>query len=178
MAKTIKTKRENLKKQMDTIIETAQYTDTRSWRGDTREVYTMHHSGTFTAEYEIRPTGWTRAEMEEELRRRARRIDNRRDINTQKLDLRSNRLQRAMAYIGDHREMIPFLTHVSDSIRQGMSMDDAVADYCTKHGRPTFVHRDYNHRTRDYFYNFAPRGYYESELVAQVPYLPKAWRCA
>lgn len=178
MAKTTKTKRENLKKQMDTIIETAQYTDTRSWRGDTREVYTMHHSGTFTAEYEIRPTGWTRAEMEEELRRRARRIDNRRDINTQKLDLRSNRLQRAMAYIGEHREMIPFLTWVYDHTRQGSTMETAVSDYKKEHGQPQFVTREYSYYSKDGRWSFAPKGLYESELVAQVPYLPKAWRCA
>ena len=178
MAKTTKTKRENLKKQMETIIETAQYTDTRSWCGDTREVYTMHHSGTFTAEYEIRPTGWTRAEMEEELRRRARRIDNRRDINTQKLNLRSNRLQRAMAFIGEHREMIPFLTGVYSHTKHGRSVESAVSEYKKKYGQPQFVTREYSYYSKDGRWSFAPKGLYESELVAQVPYLPKPWRCA
>ena len=173
---TKRTKIENIKTQVDNLIESAQLTATRGWQGHEREVYTMQGAGTFTAEYEI-TSGWTREQIEEELRRRARRIAARRML-PKGMDDRSNRLQRAMAFIGEHREMIPFLTHVSDSIRQGVSMDDAVADYCTKHGRPTFVRRDYNYRTRDYFYNFAPRGYYESELVAQVPYLPKAWRCA
>ena len=176
--KRTKTKRENLKKQMETIIETAQYTDTRSWRGDTREVYTMHHSGTFTAEYEIRPTGWTRAEMEEELRRRARRIDNRRDINTQKLDLRSNRLQRAMAFIGEHREMIPFLQYMNETTRGGVRMNDAVEVYCAAHGRPEWIERKWNNLFRAYDYHFAPKGIYEADLVSQAPYVPKVWRCA
>lgn len=167
-----------MKKQMETIIETAQYTDTRSGLGDIREVYTMHHIGTFTAEYEIRPTGWTRAEMEEELRRRARRIDNRRDINTQKLNLRSNRLQRAMAYIGEHREMIPFLTWVYDHTHKGSTMETAVSDYKKEHGQPQFVTREYSYYSKEGHWSFAPKGLYESELIAQVPYIPRAWRCA
>lgn len=169
------TKKVTSKREINNVLDNLVEVERSASYADCAKEYT-YTSGTFRCT--IDTYGTTLEEQKELLRRRALRIDNRRDINTQKLDLRSNRLQRAMAFIGEHREMIPFLTHVSDSIRQGVSMDDAVADYCNKHGRPTFVHRDYNHRTRDYFYNFAPRGYYESELVAQVPYLPKAWRCA
>lgn len=171
MATKTKTRRENLKKQMETIIETAQYTDTRSWRGDTREVYTMHHSGTFTAEYEIRPTGWTRAEMEEELRRRARRIDNRRDINAKKLDLRSNRLQRAMAFIGEHREIIPFLAYYQER-RKSKGFTAIYNDWKRKGGAPSPI--------MDGWANYG-RSIKQPELgdlVAQLPYIPKAWRCA
>ena len=173
-----RTKTENIKTQVDNLIESAQHTATRGWQGHEREVYTMQGTGTFTAEYEIRPTGWTRAEMEDELRRRARRIDNRRVINTQKLDLRSNRLQRAMAFIGEHREMIPVLMWVYDHTRQGSTMETAVSDYKKEHGQPQFVTREYSYYSKDGRWSFAPKGLYESELVAQVPYLPKAWRCA
>lgn len=181
MAKATKTKRENLKKQMETIIETAQYTDTRSWRGDTREVYTMHHSGTFTAEYEIRPTGWTRAEMEEELRRRARRIDNRRVINAQKLDLRSNRLQRAMAFIGEHRELIPLLRycHLLTSGGRRIGFAKMVELYTRTATLPDMVYyQDRDYHIKGVGYRCSSGITHISELIEQVPYLPKAWRCA
>lgn len=173
---TKRTKTENLKTQVENLIESAQHTDTRSWRGDTREVYTMQGAGTFTAEYEIRPTGWTREEMEEELRRRARRIAARRML-PKGMDDRSTRLQRAMLYISQHREMIPFLTHVSTHASADLKdMTDVIDAYCATHGRPTFVHRDWNNYRRTHFYTFAPKGIEESDLLGQVPYIPRAWR--
>lgn len=172
---TKRIKTENIKTQVENLIESAQHTDTRSWRGDTREVYTMQGAGTFTAEYEIRPTGWTREEMEEELRRRARRIASRRML-PKGMDDRSNRLQRAMLYISQHREMIPFLTWVYSHTRHGRSVESAVSEYKKKYGQPQFVTREYSYYSKDGRWSFAPKGIYESELVAQVPYLPKAWR--
>lgn len=167
--KRTKTERENLKKQMETIIETAQYTDTRSWRGDTREVYTMHHSGTFTAEYEIRPTGWTRAEMEEELRRRARKLASRRML-PKGMDDRSNRLQRAMAFIGEHREMIPFL-HFYESRKDAKGYTAILNEWRRQGGTVSPI--------METLTNGRPINVpYISDLVAQLPYLPKAWRCA
>ena len=174
---TKRIKTENIKTQVENLIESAQHTDTRSWRGDTREVYTIQGAGTFTAEYEIRPTGWTREELEEELRRRARKIASRRML-PKGMDDRSTRLQRAMLFIGQHREMIPFLLYVSDSIRQGIDMDDAVATYCEQHGRPEYVRREraYSHVVCRYVYYFAPEGFYEADLLAEAPYIPQAWR--
>lgn len=173
---TKRTKTESIKTQVDNLIESAQHTDTRGWQGHEREVYTMQGAGTFTAEYETTP-GWTREQMEEELRRRARRIAARRML-PKGMDDRSNRLQRAMAYIGEHREMIPFLMWVYDHTRQGSTMETAVSDYKKEHGQPQFVTREYSYYSKDGRWSFAPKGIYESELVAQVPYLPKAWRCA
>ena len=178
--KRTKTERENLKKQMETIIETAQYTDTRSWRGDTREVYTMHHSGTFTAEYEIRPTGWTRAEMEEELRRRARKLASRRML-PKGMDDRSNRLQRAMAFIGEHRELIPLLRychHLTSGGRR-ISFTDIVVLYTRTATLPDMVYyQDRDYHIKGVGYRCSSGITHISELIEQVPYLPKAWRCA
>ena len=174
---TKRIKTENIKTQVENLIESAQHTDTRSWRGDTREVYTMQGAGTFTAEYEIRPTGWTREEMEEELRRRARRIAARRML-PKGMDDRSTRLQRAMLYIGQHREMIPFLQYMNETTRGGVRMNDAVEVYCAAHGCPEWIERKWNNLFRAYDYHFAPKGIYEADLVSQAPYVPKAWRCA
>lgn len=170
------TKTENIKTQVDNLIESAQHTATRGWQGHEREVYTMQGAGTFTAEYEI-TSGWTREQMEEELRRRARRIAARRML-PKGMDDRSNRLQRAMAFIGEHREMIPFLTWVYSHTKHGRSVESAVSEYKKKYGQPQFVTREYSYYSKDGRWSFAPKGIYESELVAQVPYLPKAWRCA
>lgn len=173
---TKRTKTENIKTQVDNLIESAQHTATRGWQGHEREVYTMQGAGTFTAEYEI-TSGWTREQIEEELRRRARRIAARRML-PKGMDDRSNRLQRAMAYIGEHREMIPFLTWVYSHTKHGRSVESAVSEYKKKYGQPQFVTREYSYYSKDGRWSFAPKGLYESELVAQVPYLPKAWRCA
>ena len=174
---TKRTKTENIKTQVDNLIESAQHTATRGWQGHEREVYTMQGAGTFTAEYETTP-GWTREMMEEELRRRARRIAARRML-PKGMDDRSNRLQRAMAFIGEHREMIPFLTHVSTHASADLKdMTDVIDAYCAIHGRPTFVHRDWNNYRRTHFYTFAPKGIEELDLLGQVPYIPRAWRCA
>lgn len=173
---TKRTKTENIKTQVDNLIESAQHTATRGWQGHEREVYTMQGAGTFTAEYEI-TSGWTREQIEEELRRRARRIAARRML-PKGMDDRSNRLQRAMAFIGEHREMIPFLTWVYSHTKHGRSVESAVSEYKKKYGQPQFVTREYCYYSKDGRWSFAPKGIYESELVAQVPYLPKAWRCA
>lgn len=173
---TKRTKTENIKTQVDNLIESAQHTATRGWQGHEREVYTMQGAGTFTAEYEI-TSGWTREQIEEELRRRARRIAARRML-PKGMDDRSNRLQRAMAFIGEHREMIPFLTWVYSHTKHGRSVESAVSEYKKKYGQPQFVTREYSYYSKDGRWSFAPKGIYESELVAQVPYLPKAWRCA
>lgn len=173
---TKRTKTENIKTQVDNLIESAQHTATRGWQGHEREVYTMQGAGTFTAEYEI-TSGWTREQIEEELRRRARRIAARRML-PKGMDDRSNRLQRAMAFIGEHREMIPFLTWVYSHTKHGRSVESAVSEYKKKYGQPQFVTREYSYYSKDGRWSFAPKGLYESELVAQVPYLPKAWRCA
>ena len=173
---TKRTKTESIKTQVDNLIESAQHTATRGWQGHEREVYTMQGTGTFTAEYEI-TSGWTREQIEEELRRRARRIAARRML-PKGMDDRSNRLQRAMAFIGEHREMIPFLTWVYSHTKHGRSVESAVSEYKKKYGQPQFVTREYNYYSKDGRWSFAPKGIYESELVAQVPYLPKAWRCA
>ena len=173
---TKRTKTENIKTQVDNLIESAQHTATRGWQGHECEVYTMQGAGTFTAEYEI-TSGWTREQIEEELRRRARRIAARRML-PKGMDDRSNRLQRAMAFIGEHREMIPFLTWVYSNTKHGRSVESAVSEYKKKYGQPQFVTREYSYYSKDGRWSFAPKGLYESELVAQVPYLPKAWRCA
>lgn len=172
---TRRIKTENLMTQVENLIESAQHTDTRSWYGDTREVYTMQGAGTFTAKYETTP-GRTREEMEEELRRRARSIQNR-SMLPKGMDDRSTRLQRAMLYIGQHRDMIPFLEHVSSHASPDLKdMTDVIDAYIAVYGCPTFVHRDWSHYTRGHFYTFAPKGLYESDLIGQVPYIPRAWR--
>ena len=173
---TKRTKTENIKTQVDNLIESAQHTDTRGWQGHEREVYTMQGTGTFTAEYET-SSGMTREQMEEELRRRARKLASRRML-PKGMDDRSNRLQRAMAFIGEHREMIPFLQYMNETTRGGVRMNDAVEVYCAAHGRPEWIERKWNNLFRSYDYHFAPKGIYEVDLVSQAPYVPKAWRCA
>ena len=165
---TKRIKTENLKTQVENLLESAQHTDTRSWRGDTREVYTMQGAGTFTAEYETTP-GWTREMVEEELRRRARRIAARRML-PKGMDDRSTRLQRAMAFIGEHREMIPFL-HFYESRKDAKGYTAILNEWRRQGGTVSPI--------METLTNGRPINVpYISDLVAQLPYLPKAGRCA
>lgn len=165
---TKRIKTENLKTQVENLLESAQHTDTRLWYGDTREVYTMHTAGTFRAEYETTP-GWTREMVEEELRRRARRIAARRML-PKGMDDRSNRLQRAMAFIGEHREMIPFL-HFYESRKDAKGYTAILNEWRRKGGTVSPI--------METLTNGRPINVpYISDLVAQLPYLPKAWRYA
>lgn len=176
MATKTTTKRENLKAQMDAIIDNAQHTDTRGTRGHEREVYTMTHGTTFRAEYEATAT-MTREQWEEELRARARRIQNRRMMPTGMND-RSNRLQRAMTFIGEHRELIPLLRychHLTSGGRR-IGFTDIVVLYTRTATLPDMVYY------QDRGYHIKGVGYLEKsgiwhieDLVAEVPYLPKAW---
>ena len=175
---TKRTKTENIKTQVENLIESAQHTDTRSWRGDTREVYTMQGAGTFTAEYEIRPTGWTREEMEEELRRRARKLASRRML-PKGMDDRSTRLQRAMLFIGEHRELIPLLRychHLTSGGRR-ISFTDIVVLYTHPATLPDMVYyQDRDYHIKGVGYRCKSGVDHIDELIGQVPYIPRAWR--
>lgn len=176
---TKRTKTENIKTQVDNLIESAQHTDTRGWQGHEREVYTMQGAGTFTAEYET-TSGWTREQMEEELRRRARRLASRR-MMPKGMDDRSNRLQRAMAFIGEHRELIPLLRYCHHLTSGGRRIDfsEMVVLYTRTATLPDMVYyQDRDYHIKGVGYRCASGITHISELIEQVPYLPKAWRCA
>ena len=165
---TKRTKTESIKTQVDNLIESAQHTATRGWQGNEREVYTMQGAGTFTAEYEI-TSGWTREQIEEELRRRARRIASRR-MMPKGMDDRSNRLQRAMAFIGEHRELVPFL-HFYESRKDAKGYTAILNEWRRQGGTVSPIMETLT-------YGRPINVPYISDLVAQLPYLPKAWRCA
>ena len=176
---TKRTKTENIKTQVDNLIESAQHTATRGWQGHEREVYTMQGAGTFTAEYET-SSGMTREQMEEELRRRARKLASRRML-PKGMDDRSTRLQRAMLFIGEHRELIPLLRycHLLTSGGRRIDFSEMVVLYTRTATLPDMVYyQDRDYHIKGVGYRCSSGITHISELIEQVPYLPKAWRCA
>lgn len=91
-------------------------------------------------------------------------------ITPAELNRRSNRLQRAMAFIGEHREMIPFLRFY-ESRKDAKGYTAILNEWRRQGGTVSPIMETLtNGRSIN-----VP---YISDLVAQLPYLPKAWRCA
>lgn len=169
------TKKVTSKREINNVLDNLVEVERSASYADCPKEYN-YTSGTFRCH--IDTYGTTIEEQKKMLIHRASCLDRYSIITPAELNRRSNRLQRAMAFIGEHREMIPFLMWVYEHTRQGSTMETAVSDYKKEHGQPQFVTREYSYYSKDGRWSFAPKGLYESELVAQVPYLPKAWRCA
>lgn len=88
------------------------------------------------------------------------------------IERRSNNFQKAMAYIGEHRHLIPFLRFLDNFVRshEGKSEYDAIREYKKKNQLPLELHHEgYG------IYSFGPKLPYIGVFVEQLPYLPKAW---
>lgn len=112
--------------------------------------------------------------------RRARRIAARRML-PKGMDDRSNRLQRAMAFIGEHRELIPLLRYCHHLTSGGRRIDfsEMVVLYTRTSTLPDMVYyQDRDYHIKGVGYRCSSGITHISELIEQVPYLPKAWRCA
>ena len=161
------TKKVTSKREINNVLDNLVEVERSARYADCPKEY-IYTSGTFRCH--IDPYGTTIEEQKKMLIHRASCLDRYSIITPAELNRRSNRLQRAMAFIGEHREMIPFL-HFYESRkdakgytailnewrRQGGTVSPIMETLTT--GRPINVP-------------------YISDLVAQLPYLPKAWRCA
>ena len=161
------TKKVTSKREINNVLDNLVEVERSARYADCPKEYT-YTSGTFRCT--IDTYGTTIEEQKKMLIHRASCLDRYSIITPAELNRRSNRLQRAMAFIGEHRELVPFL-HFYESRkdakgytailnewrRQGGTVSPIMETLTT--GRPINVP-------------------YISDLVAQLPYLPKAWRCA
>ena len=161
------TKKVTSKREINNVLDNLVEVERSARYADCPKEYT-YASGTFRCT--IDTYGTTIEEQKKMLIHRASCLDRYSIITPAELNRRSNRLQRAMAFIGEHREMIPFLHFyeirkdakgytaiLNEWRRQGGTVSPIMETLTT--GRPINVP-------------------YISDLVAQLPYLPKAWRCA
>lgn len=146
-------------------------------RGEPVEVYQVK-SPSFRATYLTTPT-FTREYVEEELRRRARSIANRRATPTG-VNTRCNQFQKALAYIGEHRHLIPFFRFVYEFLKADRSkgISEAVKSWKKQMGAlPVEIEYDRSGWGYSYYssYSLGYRCPSLDAVVDQVPYIPKAW---
>lgn len=168
-------KKVSLKKEIGGMLESA---EEMFWIGKTTDLEIR--GGNFKGWYTVK-TGdeSSRQQMEEHLRKRAEQFNRQlRHFSASELNKRSNNFQKAMAYIGEHRHLIPFFRFVDDYLHQNpkKSETDAVREWKKKHkSLPAEVTFE--------SWGFGSQGSYTlgdkipniATVAAQIPYLPKAW---
>ena len=161
-------KKESVKKQIDAMLETAEEV---FWTKTETDLELTH--GNFRGSYGIKPgDAESRRIMEEHLRKRAAEVSRGHVISRAEMERRSNNFQKALAYIGEHRHLIPFLRFLDDYVRgpEGKSEYDAIREYKKKNQLPPeLYHEGYG------IYSFGPKMPHISIFVKQLPVLPKAW---
>lgn len=162
------TKKVTSKREINNVLDNLVEVERSASYADCPKEYT-YTSGTFRCT--IDTYGTTLEEQKKMLIHRASCLDRYSIITPAELNRRSNRLQRAMAFIGEHREIIPFLAYYQER-RKSKGFTAIYNDWKRKGGAPSPI--------MDGWANYG-RSIKQPELgdlVAQLPYIPKAWRCA
>ena len=127
--------------------------------------------GTFRGSFE--PTAaYTREQWEKELSKRIRAVN--RQTQPTGVDPRSKQMQLAMAFIGEHRELIPFLEYVS----KRADKNKAAKEYVHNLRNIPAVVLEYTQRSPRLSWwkknndDFPPL----SCLLDELPRIPMAWR--
>lgn len=161
------TKKVTSKREINNVLDNLVEVERSARYADCAKEYT-YTSGTFRCT--IDTYGTTLEEQKELLRHRANCLDRYSIITPAELNRRSNRLQRAMAFIGEHREMILFL-HFYESRKEAKGYTAILNEWRRRGGTVSPIMETL---TTGRPINVP----YISDLVAQLPYIPKAWRCA
>lgn len=166
-------KKVNLKNEIIEMMESAQ--DTGQYIGYRQRPMTTHSmtSGNFRASFDtLTGDEESRRLAEEYIRKRAAAVARGTVVTRAEVEGRSRRFQKAMAFIGEHRHLVPFLRFLDDYVRshKGKSEYDAIREWKKKSTIPAeLVHEGYG------IYSFGRKMPHISTFVEQLPYLPKAW---
>ena len=98
-------KKESVKKQIETLLGTSEEVFQSKGVSDFK-VTSGNFKGWYAAKIDDEEN---RREMEEHLRKRAADVARGHVISRAEVERRSNNFQKALAYIGEHRHLIPFL---------------------------------------------------------------------
>lgn len=161
-------KKESVKKQIDAILGTSEEVFQSKGVSDFK-VTSGNFKGWYAAKIDDEEN---RREMEEHLRKRAAAVARGHVISRAEVERRSNNFQKALAYIGEHRHLIPFLRFLDDYVRshEGKSEYDAIREYKKNNQLPPeLYHEGYG------IYSFGPKMPHISIFLEQLPVLPKAW---
>lgn len=161
-------KKESVKKQIETLLGTSEEVFQSKGVSDFK-VTSGNFKGWYAAKIDDEEN---RREMEEHLRKRAAAVARGHVISRAEVERRSNNFQKALAYIGEHRHLIPFLRFLDDYVRshEGKSEYDAIREYKKNNQLPPeLYHEGYG------IYSFGPKMPHISIFLEQLPVLPKAW---
>ena len=103
---------------------------------------------------------------------------NLRHFHASELNRRSNFTQNALAYIGQHRELIPFLDYVTAKVEGGADVDKAAREYGKQHPDMPKAVKDYAHDKSTFaMWYINGKGTPPLQVILkELPYIPKAWR--
>ena len=171
-------KKENIKKQFDEMLEGAQDVYEFTQYGEKVTEHQMK-SGTFRASFvSVKDNEESRRLAEEYIRKRAAEVNRKRSTPRSVVERRSNQFQQGLAFINEHRHLIPFFRFVYEYLQKHptKSDTDAVKEWKKKHkSLPAEV------TFKSYWYD--PQGGYTlgdkmpsiGTVAYQIPVLPKAW---
>lgn len=168
-------KKENLKKQFAEMLEGAQDVYEFTQYGKTVTEHQMN-SGTFRASFvSCKDDAESRQMAEEYIRKRISEVNRNRNIPRSVLEKRSNKFQQALAYISEHRHLVPLLVYVYNK-SQGTTVNywKLAKDYAKKNGGMPAELIDNGERKKAKEFDMCrTEDFYNA--VAQVPSFPKAW---
>lgn len=169
-------KKESLKKSFEKMMEAAQ------------PVYQYTANGVELTESSVKAENFRasfvhttddRQQAEDYIRYRVRAIERGHVVSKKALERRSSERQKALAYISEHRHLIPFFRFLYEQQRDGSLMMDAVKAYKKAHKvlpselvKETVVAR--LDQAPDH-YHLGTGAPLLVTVVDQVPIIPKAW---
>lgn len=168
---TMAMKKVTSKREINRVLDNLVEVERSECYADCPKEYT-YTSGTFRCT--IDTYGTTLEEQKELLRHRANCLDRYGIITPAELNRRSKQMQLAMAFIGEHRELIPFLEYVSkradknkaskEYVRNLRNIPAVVLEYTQRSPRLSWWKKNND--------DFPPL----SCLLDELPRIPMAWR--
>ena len=117
-------------------------------------------------------------EQLQNLKKAASSLDRIGSRSSAELNRRSNKIQEVLAYIGSHRELIPFFSvlHEWTGKHPDQTAQDAVHEYRKNNTLPACVKVEYQaFRGKRAYYGLGCKMPAIAEVLEQLPYIPKAW---
>ena len=167
-------KKENIKKQIDEMLETSEAVFQNKTETDLKMT-----SGNFKAWYSVRTDDEeSRRLAEEYIRKRAAEVNRKRSTPRSVIDRRCNQFQQGLAYINEHRHLIPFFRFVYEYLQKHPTKSDTdeVKEWKKKHkSLPAEVSfESWGYGTQG-SYTLGHKMPSIGTVAYQIPVLPKAW---
>ena len=166
-------KKESVKKQIDAILGTSEEVFQSKGVSDFK-VTSGNFKGWYAAKIDDEEN---RREMEEHLRKRAAAVARGHVISRAEVERRSNNFQKALAYIGEHRHLIPFFRFLYDWTHEhpDKSVQDGIREYRKAYKVLPSELIGESGWGRSTYYHLGTKQPELATIIAQIPVLPKAW---